>query len=223
MTTKPTPDLKKYLLTLTFLVLIGFCVYLKYAFAEHRETLVREKAFEKQLDVRLLGDIIDRMAEMGVDYEEMLLYSVQDIEKKYPDTYAQVFDEAFNPLTIPEPDAHNGKKYNPLDYPEFKEAVKSKDFDQLKNLYSSEETGDFDITTYFQWMPSQGENRYLVTVGISKYTITKSMSSMVLVGATVLIIIMSALMISTVMMLCRLGYIYKQRRGDDKWRMKLSS
>ena len=219
-------DWRKYLLVAAMLILVGFCLYFPYAFKENDERLVREQAWEKQQDIGLLCGIVDKIVEMDKatvlnhGYEEVLQFAVQHIEANYTSTFAQAFDEDLNALTPLSPGVGGGQKHNPLDYPEFVEAVNNNEFGSLVYWYETEQAGGRYIHMCFRWVPTDTSytSRYLIAVGISKFTVNESIDLKVRYGALTLIIITAVFIIMTTLMLCRLGYIYEQREEGDKWR-----
>ena len=222
-------DRRKYLLIAALLILIGFGLFFPYAYASHVDTLVREQAWEKRQDVNLLCGIIDKLVEMdeaavrGYNYDEVLQFAVRYIEENYTSTFAQIFDEDLNPLTPLSPGVGGGQKHNPLDYPEFIAAVeKSKETNEPGSLvywYKTPQAGGRYVHMCFRWVPSDADHntRYLVAVGISKYTITESIDPRVFYGAFALIMLTAGIVIYACMMIIQLGYIYDNRVGD-KWR-----
>jgi len=218
---------RKYLFVIAMLVLVAFCFYFSYAFKSVEATLVKNQAWEKQQDVSLLCGVVDRLIEIdeamspGYGYGEVLQFAVEYIEANYTSTFAQVFDDRLNPLTPLSPGVGGGQKHNPLDYPQFVAAVKNNESGSLVYWYQTEQAGGRYIHMYFRWVPTDvsHNSRYLVAVGISKYTVKESLDPKVTYGAVALIIVAAVFIIATVVMLCRLGYVYDLREGD-KWRAR---
>ena len=216
---------QKYLLVVALLILAGFCTYFSYAFHSVEDTLVREQAWEKQQDVNLLCGIVDKLVEIDAvtghcyGYEEVLQFAVSYIESSYTSTYAQVFDEDLNPLTPLSPGVGGGQKHNPLNYPDFVEAVKHNESGTLSYWYETAQAGGRYVHICFRWVPTDvaHTSRYLVAVGISKYTITESLDPKVTYGAVALIIVTAFIIVYAILLLMQLGYIYEIREGD-KWR-----
>ena len=218
---------RKYLLAAALIILGFFCVFFNYAFKASEDRIVREQALEKQQDVGLLCGIVDRLVEMdketGVShgYDDVLQFAVQFIEATYHSTFAQAFDSDLRPLTSLSPGVGGGRKHNPLDYPAFVEAVTSMEEGSLTYWYETPEAGGRTVHMAFRWVPTDigHGSRYLVAVGISKYTIVNNLDPMVKCGAVALILVTSAFIVGTVLLLCHLGHVYDRRAGD-KWRGK---
>jgi len=170
------------------LITLSFCAFFIHAIKEHERTLIREMAWEKQQDISLLAGIIDTIAEGGgaVAYEDVLIYAVQEIEKTYYNTFAQVFDSDLQRLTDLSPGVGGGKKHNPMDYQEFVEAVTHSDAGTLSYWYENPEAGRREIHVTYRWVPT-GTRNFLVVIGISKHTISAQMPQHVIYGAALLL------------------------------------
>jgi len=220
-----TSGWRKYLWIVAILILVAICLFVRFALKAHEDTLVKEKAWEKQQDVALLCGIVDKLVEMDKKtgnyhgYEEILIFAIQNIEANFYSTYAQVFDEKLTPLISLNPGVGGGPKHNPLDYPEFIDAVNNNEFGSLMYWYETSEAGGRNVHITYRWVPTDidHEMRYLIAVGASKHTIIESIDPYIIYGAIVIIIIAAAFIIAAVIALCHLGYIYEQREGE-KWR-----
>ena len=223
---------RKYLLVAALLILGCFCMFFNYAFESSENRIIREQALEKEQDLGLLCGIIDQLVEMdkatGLNhgYADVLQYAVAFIEKNYYSTFAQVFDENLHPLTELSPGVGGGKKHNPMDYKEFVDAVTSDDpaiseHGKLTYWYETPEAGGRTVHIAYRWVPTDKEHvsRYLVVIGISKYTIVEQVDPLVKYGAVALVIIAGGIILAAVLVLCQLGHIYDFRIGE-KWRKK---
>ena len=210
-------DWRKYLFVAAIVILVMFCLWFESAFRAVENTLVREKAWEKQQDLDLLCEVIDKLAQTDeYNYGEVLRYAVVYIETHYTSTFAQLFDDTLTPLTSLSPGVGGGAKHNPLDYPEFVAAVTTTESGTLVYRYETAEAGARDVYMCYRWVPT-GTRQYLVAVGISKYTVKESIDDRVIYGTIALIGVTAVFIVTTVILLCRLGHIYEQRTGD-KWR-----
>ena len=212
-------DWRKYVFVAAVVILVMFCLWFESAFRSVENTLVREQAWEKQQDLNLLCEVVDRLAETDeYNYGEILRFAVEYIETKYTSTFAQLFDDTLTPLTSLSPGVGGGLKHNPLDYPEFIAAVTVNESGTLVYQYETAEAGARDVYMCYRWVPT-GTRQYLVAVGISKYTVKESLDTRLIYGTIALIIVTAAFIVTTVILLCRLGHIYERRAGD-KWREK---
>jgi len=223
-------DNRKYLFVVAILILAGFCFYFNHAFKAQEQALIKQMAYEKRQDVALLCGVVDMLVEMETEtgdpreYTDALIFAVQYIEANFHLTFAQVFDEDFNALVPLSPGAGGGAKHNPLDYPEFVEAVTSNESGDLVYTYENPQAGKREVYMTFRWVPTDTEasSRYLIAVGISKYTISESIDSLTIYGAVVLIIVAAIFIMGCTSMIVYLGYFYGQREGADKWRGRCS-
>jgi len=155
-------------------------------------------------------------------YEEILMYTVQHIESEYKYTFAQVFDSHLQPLTALNPGVGGGQKHNPLDYPEFVQAVHANEQGTLVYTYETAQAGKREIYMCFRWVPTDTscETRYLIAVGVSRFTVNESIDRTVIYGAIAFIIVMAIFMSMAVVYVCRVGYIWEERKEGEKWRGK---
>ena len=206
-------DKRKYLVVAAILILVGFCLYFGYAFRSHEDTLVREMTHEKQQDVALLTEMIDKLVEMDKEtgvyhgYDQMLMFAVEFIEANYHSTFAQVFDDELNPLTELNPGVGGGRKHNPLDYPEFIEAVRGSESGNLVYEYETAQAGKRDIYMTFRWVPTDTNytSRYLIAVGISKYTISEQIDTVGAYGTAALITVAAFFILVSAVVIIKRG------------------
>jgi len=217
-------DKRRYLLVVAILILVGFCLFFNYVFKANEDVLVREKAFEKQQDLWLLNGIIDKLVELDMangnhqSHEEILKYAIQFTEANFNSTFAQAYDADLIPLTPLHLGVGGGRKHNPLDYAEFVDAVQNNEFGSLVYSYTTEQAGHREIYMAYRWMPSNPEypKRYLVAVGISKFTINEQIDTMAIYGAVALIILAGFYIMGCTVLIVRLGDIYDRRQNDKQ-------
>ena len=217
-------DSRRYLIVLAVLILVGFCLYFNFAFNAHEDTLVREMAHEKRQDVGLISGIVDKLAEMDKEagihpgYEELLLFAVRYIEANFHLTFAQLFDDRLTPVTPLNPGVGGGQKHNPLDYPQFVEAVLNNESGDLVYSYATEQAGNRDVYMTFRWVPADTGHsvRYLVAVGVSRYTISEQIDMLAIFGALALIAVAAVFIISSAVIIIKHGHTYDSREGDTR-------
>ena len=218
-------DRRKYLIVAAMLILAGICYSGILVLRSSGDAQVRETAREKRQDLGLLCGIVDKLVAMdkeagtGHGYAEILTFAVEDIEANYHLTYAQVFDQDLNPLTALNPGVGGGQKHNPVDYPEFVEAVRANQSGDLVYWYETQEGGGRDIFMTFRWVPTNTglSERYLVAIGISKYTVNEQINRNA-VGVFIAAVSVAAMYITVcTVLIVRLGYIFDQRK-KPVWR-----
>ena len=201
---------RKYFLLFGLLLIVGGFLFFAYAYPEYEDARVREKALDRQQEVNLLSGIADLLVENagtvdGLTYKDILLYSLKYMETEFTSTFAQLYaiddEDDENPL-VPlmelSQGVGGGQKHNPLDYPEFKEAVKNNEFGSLTYWYETEQAGGRDVHMTFRKVPTDPSHtaRYVIAVAISKYSVSeriagliKACTIIVFVGAVACIVV----------------------------------
>ena len=200
---------RKYFLIFGFLLIIAFCLFYTRAYPAYEEARVKEKAWDRQQEVNLLSGIVDLLVEHGgtvggVTYENVLRYSIRYIETECTSTFAQLYDENLNPLMEISPGVSGGQKHDPLDYPEFIEAVKNNEFGSLTYWYETEQAGGRDVYMTYRWVPTDTSytSRYLIAVAISKYSVSEQLAINIKYYTLLLLIVASAYIAVACVVVC---------------------
>ena len=193
----------------TLLLIIAGCLYYAYAYPEYEAARVREKALDRQQEVNLLSGIADLLAEHdgtagGIGYEEVLTYSLRYMEAEFTSTFAQLYDEALNPLLELSPGVAGGAKHNPLDYPEFVAAVRGSEFGSLTYWYETEEAGGRDVYMTYRWVPTDATrtDRLLIAVAISKYSVSERIATNIKTCTLAMVVVASIAMVGAAFIAC---------------------
>ena len=220
-------DGRKYLIAIALVILIAFCGFFYYAFAHVNDALLREKIIDRKFDVDLICDQIDHFVELDNDWEEYdyrttLAYVVAEIDGTVG-TYAELFDKDMNGVSERTP-LYEGAPFDPREYPELMEAIRAKERGEMNVLFDKG-AAPHDMNIYFRWVPTDKTltNRYLVIIGVTQVSVNTTISALLKYGAVALIVVAAIFIIGSVILLCRLGYIYQSRGGTDKWRHLISS
>jgi len=218
---------KKYILLLPLLVLGGFCIYFPIAQESTETLLVQELALERQQSIGTICSVINNFIAKNPEWdgcEETLVSIIEYIDQNYKTTFAQVYDHDLNALTKVSPGARGGQKHDPLNYSQFISAVTAarsgSGQGDLVYWYENPEAGGRDVYISFRWVPMSRDvsERYLVVLGVSKYSINSNINSGLQKGAIALIFTTSVIVIMSIVMLTKLGRIYESRKGPNKWR-----
>ena len=223
---------RKYFLVAALIIVVLFCVFYAYAYPAYEEARVKEKAWDRQQEVNLLAGIVDLLVENegtagGVNYEQVLSYSMRYIETEFTSTFAQLYaeeDGELIPLLVLSPGVAGGQKHNPLDYPEFVEAALNNESGSLTYWYETPQAGGRYVYMTYRWVPTDASHatRYLIAVAISKYSVSEQIASIIKIGTLALIVVTVLFILAASVLFCRLGYIYEQRDGE-KWRCENDS
>ena len=189
---------RRYFLVIGLLIIIACCMFYAYAYPAYEEARVKEKALDRQQEVNLLSGIVDLLVEHdgtagGITYEEVLDYSLKYIEAEFSSTFAQLYDEDLNPLLELSPGVGGGQKHNPLDYPEFIEAVTNNEFGSLTYWYETPQAGGREVFMTYRWVPTDvdHDSRYLIAVAISKYSISEQLATNIKLCTFLLLVVAS--------------------------------
>ena len=168
---------KKWLLLIPFLVLAFLLWFQAISGSAIEQLLLREKAHERRQHTEFIHAMMETFIEKGINTDSrgyILVAAVTYIEANFDSTFAQVYDGRLNPLNVLHPGIGGGLKHDPLDYPEFVDAVLNNEAGDLVYWYETPQAGGRDVYMTFRWMPTTPDNpdRYLVAVGISRYSIT---------------------------------------------------
>jgi len=208
----------KYFVMLPVVFLILNALFFAYASREVRNTLFLEKYDEIVTSVDMLAAVEEKTDCEWFDHEK----TIRDAAE-FMDRYYQVFAGAYKfsdgNLVLISERFYETSPFEPLDYPVFIETVLSHENGNLVIRYTPENQEYRDLHIYFKWMPSflPPQEQYLVAAGVSKYSITKTVSLWVSVGQWVSTAITFVINTLLIILIARLGHIYEQRNGD-KWR-----
>ena len=215
----------KYLLPAALFVLAAFCAYFYFALNHYDTVLLEEKIYDRKFEMNLICDEIDRFAELdndwGVyDYEHILSYVVEQIDAT-SGTYAELFRHDMSGISNRTPLFYNAP-FDPMKYPEIVHAITQNENGEITVWFDQESVEAHDLHLYYRWIPTDKRlnNRLLVMIGVSKYSVSAKISAWITYGAVALIVVSSLFIVTTIILLCQLGYIWMARKGENKWRKK---
>jgi len=221
-------DNRKYLFLVAFLILIGFCVYFYFSITHTEEMMLHEKLIDRESVVDVICETIDRFVEADNDwgdynYQAVLSSVVTRLDGEM-DVYAELFDANLRGVSR-RIQTYEESPFELTDYPELIQEMGENEHGEVTVRYDKPGVTPHDIHIYYRWAPTDAsqQNRLLIVLGISKFTLYNKISAWVVYGAAALIVITAVFMLAAIMLLCRLGSVYTQRRGDNKWRRKASS
>ena len=212
---------RKYLALIPILFLLLNAFYFQYATEEIQKAMLKQKLLEVTDATNMLAAAVEGNEErFWLDHELNIKNSAEFLDKLYQ-IYGAAYKQTDNGLELITDRSYETSPFEPLEYPEFVEAVTGSERGNLIINYAPENQDYRDLHIYFRWMPlySPENERFLVIAGVSKYSIITKISTLVSVGQWVNTLITFLLNMVLIIMLARLGYIYDQRTGD-KWRGK---
>jgi len=195
------------LFSAAFIILIAFCAYFNYALAHINDTLLHEKIIDRRFAVDLACDEIDRLVMLRDDWDGFeyvtILSSVAAQIDATGGTYCQLFDGGLQSLSDRSP-LFDGAPFDPWEYPALVQAVRSNECGEAAVWFDKEGTVPHTLHLYYRWIPTDEtvENRLLMVVGVSKFSINAEISSGVTYGAAALIAVSAVFIVGSVVLLC---------------------
>ena len=211
-------DKRKYLLISAIVILMMFCGYFYFAFNHINEILLKEKYSDRKFNIDLICDEIDHFVEFNNNWEDYdygkILSNVVSKTDATLGTYAELFDEGLNSLSQRSP-LYKDAPLDPKEYPELVGSVRSSMRGETSIWFDKEGAIPQTVHIYYRWVPTDNssENKLLVILGVSKYSVDTSFESWIIYGAVSLIIISAVLIISAVVLLC---YLWNVLSGKDR-------
>jgi hypothetical protein len=209
----------KYLLLVPIVFLAMSGIYFRHAAKEIQNALLGEKYKEAIDIVDILAAAVEANTErQWQDHEQNIVASVE-----YTDRLYQVYAEAYKPIdgelvSITER-FYETSPFAPFEFAEFIEMAAAKESGSLVIGYTPDDQDYRGLHLYFRWMPlySPPDERYLVIVGISRYSVVSTVPLWVSAAQWASMGLTFAINVSLILLLARLGYIYDLRHGN-KWR-----
>ena len=185
----------KTLLLILILVAVVILVVFNVISNEIENMLLAEKLIEKHFQVALIAEQTERFIEKGDDwtseydyYIGTILVSLEMIDALEM-TYAAVFDQDLANLSVRSP-SYEGSAFEPTVSPEFVDAVKTNELGDYVLPFTPKGSKERDMYIHYRWLPAESalENRVLIVVAISKYTINTRISTWIQIIAILLVI-----------------------------------
>jgi hypothetical protein len=133
--------------------------------------------------------------------------------------YAELFDADLNNISE-RSQTYGEALFEAAEYPELMQAMGGNEQGESTVRFDKQGTPPHDIYIYFRWVPTDNtlHNRMLIVLGMSRYSVSNSISSWIVYGAAALIIIAAAFILAAEILLSRVGSISAQKEGSKKWR-----
>ena len=170
----------RFLFLIPITVMILSSVFFSMLRKQGETSLINEKFAEKKLEVAMMANHADAFIAKDNDwgqqhdyYQQSLVFDMEALDKQNQ-TYAVVFDSNLKQLS--KQDFYNGG-FDPMLYPSFLDAVRVNDMGDMVFHYTPADTAangpERDVYVHYRWIPtgSSYQDRFLVVVAISKYTI----------------------------------------------------
>jgi hypothetical protein len=204
-------------------------MYFQWVTREVNTALLNEKYLEKKHDIGILAETIDGFLAADEDWNiydyTKAIAGVTEYIDGLPMTFAAAYRDEGDGLTpvSGRTASYEASPFDPLSDPEFLIAIKDNENGELTILFEPEGEELREMFVYFKWIPTDPElsNRFLVVAAVSSYSISTPMASWVSIGQWISMGVTFALELMLVILLVRLGHIYEQRDGRQKWRRRI--
>ena len=206
----------RYLVLIPLLFQLANAMYSQRAAHLAAEAMLREKYVDAVEKVDMLAAAVDATpARTWYEHEMNIIGAVTYLDALYQ-IYGAVYVLADGDLLLITERNFETSIFEPLDYPEFVDAVNANDSGGIIIGYTPEGQAYRELHLYYRWMPlySSGGERYLVITGVSEHSVvsrTMLLASSWQVVNAILSVLLTAWL---VYMIARLGYIYERRRGS---------
>jgi hypothetical protein len=175
---------RKYLLLVPIIFLVANAFYFAHATREIENAMLHEKLVEIINATNGLAAAVEGNPDrLWTDHELNIKNSVEFFDNLYQ-IYGGAYRCTDNGLELVTYRAYETSPFEPLDYPEFVEAINNNASGNITINYAPEEQEYRDLHLYYRWMPlySPPNERYLVITGVSKYSIVTKIPHWVSAG-----------------------------------------
>jgi len=209
---------KKFIFFLALLFLIVNSYWNLHSARLIDEALLEEKLIETINCVDMLCAAIDANPELDWWYHEENIKVAMTFADSMPMTFAAAYKPVDSELVlITERDY--ATNFEPFLFEEFLTAIDSKESGELILGFTPENGKYRDVRIYYRWLPAYSPDgeQYLVVAGVSKYSVTVSISAIFTIGQWISTIILTILFLIFIYLDAVLGYIWF-KRGKEPWR-----
>ena len=216
---------KRYLFLLPVIFLLLNALFFQHASKMIRNSILLEKYADAVNQIEALAAAVEEDHERWFEDHEINIRHFVEFLDNLPMIYAAAYKPTNNELTR-FTERYFSTSFDIQEYDEFYSAIETQDVGNLDIHFTAEDGLLYDLRLYFRYMPlyAPPENRYLVVMGISSYSIITPIPTLVSIGQWISMSLTFALNIWLVIMISRIdeyskvrvSKIYpKQTGGDD--------
>ena len=210
------PRLLKCLLPCTLLIMIGFCAFFYDAFQQWEESLIQENFAGRRTLVDMMADNLDERVRRGMVWEEDILVHAVSLIDEAKGTYAELFDSRLNSLSPRSPSFH-GNPFQIKNHPGVVSQIMMQDRgDAIVPFAKDTASKPHALHLYWRWVPSDKtlENRYVVLLGVSKYSLDAEISNRLIYGTVILLVVTMLNNLGNALLMKLLGHFWLSRKKD---------
>jgi hypothetical protein len=173
-----------------------------------QEEKLKEKFIDHQINLELIAHQVELFIDQDDDwveehqfYEDSLAFSIQILDE-LPMVFAALYDQNLQNVSSRYP-SYESSPFDPLKYDAFTKAVQGKDAGTLSVIYGDRARSIPNRKMYlcFRWVPLRDSisDRYLLAVGISRYSIKSPMLNVFIGG---ILIFFSITLVASIGTIC---------------------
>lgn len=216
----------KYLFLVPIMMIILFAWLNRTEIARLRNELFELAKVERQSEIDLIANMIDKENELGMDFRksdyEILLSDYLANLSISRNVFTGLYDSRLN-LIADNKIKVDGKDFDPLLQDNFFIVTIRESGWITSNLFSENgQTSEAPIHMYYRWVPntSLSDDNFLMVVGVSHDSIAIDPGRLLTMGMIIQMVVTFIINMIFVLLLCYLGKIYRSRKGE-KWRAEL--
>jgi len=199
------------------LFLTGFAFYFHYELGKAREALLQERFAAVKYEAEHICTIVDYLVDRDGGWEAEKYKGVFSFLAGRMDatsnSYAELLDEQLNKLSERHP-VFPSKTFDPQEYPDFLQLLMTEDFGDYVVMFDPEDgqTTPHPLYLYWRWVPTGNhhENRLLLIVGCTKYSVNASIADWSVHG------IVALLFTSLVCIIASIATMTVERRKESR-------
>ena len=210
---------KKYLILLPVVCLLLNALYFQYAVRKIESAMLRQKLVEVTDAIDMLAAAVEANPDrLWSEHERNLCGSVEYLDGLY-----QIYCAAYKPvdgeLSLMTGRQFETSEFEPLDHPEFVEAIHTRETGGLVVGYAPKDQPYRELHLYFRWMPlySAAGERFLLVAGVSRYSIITQIPVWVSAGQWASMAVTFILNVWLVILIARMG-AGREKSEDEKQR-----
>ena len=198
---------KKCLLLTAILILAGFAFYFHAACDHVYYTLLKERRAAAELNVDYFCDMVDYLVERdgGWDMERYrdTLVAFTECVDATSNVYAELMDESYMTLSeriLPEEDSW---WFEPREFPDLMKQLKTENAGTCDIVCPCGSSESVTVYLHWRWVPTDiaHENRVLLMVGVTQYSVNASLASWVYGGVIALLFTAAVFIIGSIILL----------------------
>jgi len=212
-------DKKRYALCSAIPILMGFVGYFYMVFQHFEDSLLRVRLAAVTFEAEHFCNMVDYLVERdggweAEKYKEVFVFLVGRMDAT-SNSYAELLDEQLNKLSERVP-VFQSRTFDPREFPDFVNLLLAEDIGNHVILFDPMDgkTAPHDLYLHWRWVPTgkNYENRLLLIVGCTKYSVNTQFAAWIGYGLVALIVVTAMYVIASIMVLT----VDRRRNPNDR-------